>query len=171
MTEGQAFDDRRAFLLVLDDLLFGLDEFGCCQGAARPLRERFLLVLDDFLREAVNDVEQSHLASGVLRQVEDPVGVEPDLGVPQVQNVAHLHDGHGVVKSRLVLSLPRDAHCGFCTRYGENTFEWQAENRRNWFLKSEARKIESHGVAIVGNRCRLCSLLPAACGIVSTRGR
>lgn len=75
--------------------------------------------------QSVDDVEQLDLVGGVLGEVEEEVGPQPDLGVAQMEDVAHLHHGHGVLEAALVLGRLAYSHGGFykmktiqfCDRY------------------------------------------------------
>lgn len=68
------------------------------------------------LGQAVDGVEELGLVLSVLGQVEDHLGPQPDLGVTQVEDVAHLHHSHGVFEAALALSTLAHTHGSFYER-------------------------------------------------------
>ena len=82
LSEGQTLDGGG----VLGGLL------GHCGGVDKVALAALVVVLllgYDLLGQAVDDVEQADLLLAVLGQVEQPVGPQPDLGVTQMEDVAH----------------------------------------------------------------------------------
>lgn len=66
--------------------------------------------------QSMDNVKQLDLVGGMLGEVEEEVGSQPDLGMTQMKDIAHLHHGHGVLEAALVLGGLADSHGGLCNQ-------------------------------------------------------
>lgn len=76
----------------------------------QPMNYLFITPLIYLLSESMYNIEKLGLVRSMLGQVEQHVRSEPNLRVPQMEDVAHLHHGHCVFKSTLVLGRFAHSH-------------------------------------------------------------